>query len=138
MRSADKPACKVVVVTDLGTLSLIFYELETANVAPSGIIILLLLAALRRFIARFILRIVTIFASNTISLLRNSARAFFVTFITVRWSKLYKLDVQMAAKAHTVLLGVGSVLDLAPRRLKDGLEVRIYNKRCFTIILVLV
>ena len=42
--SADKPACNVVVVTDFGTLRLTLNELVTADVAPCGIIIFLLLA----------------------------------------------------------------------------------------------
>ena len=41
---ADKPARDVVVVTDLGTLRFTLYELVTADVAPSGIIIFLLLS----------------------------------------------------------------------------------------------
>ena len=42
--SSDKPACNVVVVTDFGTLCLTLNELVTADVAPCGIIIFLLLA----------------------------------------------------------------------------------------------
>ena len=41
---ADKPARDVVVVTDFGTLRFTFYELVTADVAPSSIIIFFLLA----------------------------------------------------------------------------------------------
>ena len=41
----DKPAHDVVVVTDFWTLCLAVYKLVTANVAPSGIIIILLLAS---------------------------------------------------------------------------------------------
>ena len=41
---ADKPARDVVVVTDFGTLCFTLYKLVTADVAPSGIIIFLLLA----------------------------------------------------------------------------------------------
>ena len=41
---ADQPPRDVVVITDFGTLRLAFYELVTADVAPSGIIIFLLLA----------------------------------------------------------------------------------------------
>ena len=42
--SVDKPACDVVEITDLGTLRLTLNKLVTADVAPSDIIILLLLA----------------------------------------------------------------------------------------------
>ena len=80
---ADKPACDVVVVTDFGDLSFALYKLVTADVAPSSIIILLL-ADTERFIARFVRRIATISASQTISVSRNSARAFSPTAITVR------------------------------------------------------
>ena len=41
---ADKPARDVVVVTDFGSLRLALYKLVTADVASSGIIILLLLS----------------------------------------------------------------------------------------------
>ena len=40
----DKPARDVVVVTDFGTFRFTLYKLVTADVAPSGIIIFLLLA----------------------------------------------------------------------------------------------
>ena len=41
---ADEPARDMVVVSDFKTLRFTFYELVTADVAPSGIIVFLLLA----------------------------------------------------------------------------------------------
>ena len=46
---ADKPACDVVVVTDVKTFRFTLNELMAADVAPSGIIIFLLLAGTQAF-----------------------------------------------------------------------------------------
>ena len=135
----DKPASDVVVVTDFGTLRFILYKLMTADVASSGIIIFLLLAntmALHRPICQENRHDLCFPHDERVKKLGESVLSNFHHGPLVKVIKTRGEDSYCCT--HFVLLGVGGVLNLATRQLKDGLKVRINDEWCFSTILKLV
>ena len=136
---ADKPARNVVVVTDFRTLRLTLYKLVMADVAPSDIIIFLLLAGTKALHCQICMK-------NRYDL-RFPHDERIKEFSERIFSDLYHIPLVKVIKtrsedgrfcAHFVLLGVVGVLYLATKRLEDGLKIRIDNERRFCTILELV
>ena len=136
---ADQPTRDMVVVSDLRTLRFTFYELVTEDVAPSGIIVFLLLAdtqAIYRSICpqyRYDFR----FPHN--KGVKELGERVLSDFHHGPLLKVIKTrNENYRCCAHFVLLGGNGPLHMANGRLEDGLKVRIDNKRRFCTILKLV
>ena len=99
---SDKPVRDMVVVSDFRTLRFTIYELVTADVAPSGIIIFHLLAATQALHRSICPKYRYDFGFPHDKRVKELGERVFSDFITVRWSKLQKLEVRIAAAAHTL------------------------------------
>ena len=135
----DKPARDVIVVTDIGTLRFTLYELVTADVALSGIIIFLLLAntkALHRPIRPENRYDLCYPHNDRVKKLGERVLSNFHHGPLVKVIKTRGKD--SCCCTHFVLLGVGAVFNLATGRLKDELKVRINDEWCFSTILELI
>ena len=137
--SADKPASHLVVVTDFGTFCFSLYELVTANVEPSGIMIFLLLAgteALHRPIRQENRHNLCFPHNEQVKKLGERVLSDFHHGPLVKVIETGGKD--CCCCIHFVLLGVRGVPNLETGRLEDGLKVRRDDERCLGTILVLV
>ena len=137
--SADKPARDVVVVTDFGALCFILFKLVTADVAPSGIIIFLLLAGTKALYRQ-------IPSENRYDLsfphderVKKLGESVLFDFHHSPFVKVIETRSENGrGGTYFVLLSVGGLSNLAIGRLKNGLKVSIDDKLRFCTILVLV
>ena len=136
---ADKPARDVIVVTEFGAFRFTLFKLVTADVAPSCIIIFLLLADTKALhcLIRSENRNDLCFPHNE-GVKKHGERVFsdFHNGPLVKVIKTQGKD--GCCSTYFVLLGVSGVLNLATRWLKNGLKVRIDDERCLSTIFVLV
>ena len=126
--SANKPARDMVVVSDFWTLRFSLFELVTADVAPSNIIIFLLLAgtqALHRSICPNYRYDFCFPHDKRVKELGERVFSDFHYGLLVKVIKTRGKD--RCCFTHFVLLDVGGVLSLATGRLEDGLKVSIYD-----------
>ena len=139
LSGADNPARYVVVVTFFRTLCFTLYKLVTADVAPSCIIIFLLLAnteALHRPIPSENRYNICFLQNQRVKKLGERVLSDLHHGPLVKVIKTRGENGRWCA--YFVLLGVGGVLHLATGRLKGGLKIRIDYKWCLSTILVLV
>ena len=135
MGGADKQARDVVVVTDFGTLRFTLYKLATADVAPSGIIIFLLLAS-----TKALYRLIRLENRYDLSFLHDErvkklGKRVLTDFHYGMLVKVIKTRFEdSCCSTHFVLLGVGGLFNLATGRLKNGLKVRKNDEWCFSTI----
>ena len=139
MGGDDKPARDVIVVTNFGTLSFTLYKLGTADVAPCGIFIFLLLAGTKalhcscRSENRHNLSLIHV---KQVKKLGKSILSDFYHSLLVKVIKTRRENGRSGA--NFVLLGVGGLFNLATGRLKNGLKVFINDEWGLSTLLVLV
>ena len=138
MGGADKPASDVVVVTDIGTLRFTLYKFVTADVASSGIVILLLLANTKALHRPIRPKNRHEFCFSHDERVKKLGKSDFSNFYHGLLVKVIKYRCENCCCTHFVLSGVGGVLNSATRRLKDGLKFRINDEWCFSTILKLI
>ena len=137
--SVDKPARYVVVISEFGTPRLTLYKLVSADVAPAGIIILLLLAgtqAIHRLIRPEFRNYFCFPNDKGVLKLDERVLPDFHHYPLIEFIESRGED--GCCCAHFVLLGVGGVLYLATGRLKDGIKVRVNDEWRLSTILLLV
>ena len=129
----------MIVVTDIGTVRVTLYEFVTANVAPCGIIIFVLFAGTEALYR-------PICSKNRYDLcfphnkrVKELGERVLSDFHHGPYIKINKTRGEDGCYCtHFVLLGVGGVLHLATKRLKNVLKVCIDDERRLSTILVLV
>ena len=137
--STNKPARYMVVMSNFRTLRFPLYELVTADVAPSCIIIFLLLAGTQALYRSICPKYHYDFRFPHDKRVKKLGERVFSDFDHGPLIKVIKTRGEdLCCCTHFVLLGVGGVLNLATGRLEDGLKVSIYDERRLYIILILV
>ena len=141
MGSANKPAGArdMVVVSDFRTLRFPLYELVTADVAPSGIIIFLLLAGTQALHRSICPKYRYDFRFPHDKRVKELGERFLSDFHHGPLVKVIKTRGEdRCCSTYFVLLGVGGVLNLTTGHLEDGLKVSIYDERRLCTILIVV
>ena len=135
----DKPACNAVVVTDLRTLRFTLYELMTADVTPSKMIIFFLLAGIETLYRpiRPENRHDLCFPHDE-QVMKLSQRVLSVYHHSPLVKVIKTRGENTCYCTHFLLLCVGSVLNLATGRLEDALKFRIDDECSISTILVVV
>ena len=138
MCGADELACDMVVVSDFRTFRFTFYELVTADIAPSGIIVFLLLAGTQELHRSMCPKYRYDFRFPHNKRVKELGERVFSDFYHGPLVKVIKtLGEDRCSSTHFVLLGVGVEHNLATGRLEDGLKVSIYDERRLCTMLIL-